>query len=250
MKQHLFLGKSQVFLLLILGSSLGSFGQVNFGVRGGLAFSSFENNVLLPQLEYASKAEVALLVSPDVALFFGLPLSDHFSIQTELHYLKKGGKIKEDFFLPEYPAGPQKKVSLETKYFSPFIEAPLLVKYYIKKGSFSPSFLAGGSIGYSLSQRLTGDPIFVQTDNQIIYLFTDGEKLPWDSNFFGQGKFNRVDVSGLLGIAVEKAIGHHQLIFDIRYLHDFNDWRTMKLNNNDKVQVRNRNLLLTAGIEF
>jgi hypothetical protein len=239
-KQCLVLGF--VFYSLVLCS------QIDFGFRAGLALSTFENNILFPQLNELPGAEEKLLISPNLAISVNLPLNPHWSLQTEVNYLTKGGKIEKELFVPNAPPNGT-FMTLQTRYEVQYLELPLLVKYRLFENGWSPALIAGLSYGYALTQSLDGDNIYLTDGQSVILIEADGKNIDWDTPYFSESPYNRSDFSTVFGLVVEYPIGKQQLSLDVRYLHDFTDWRDSRLSNADR-EVRHRNILITTGISF
>jgi len=240
-----------LFLIVSVLSMHSLSAQVQFGVRAGAAFSKIENNVFFPQLEYKSGAETDFYIGKNAALFVAFPLVNKLSLQVEGNFLEKGGTIKEDFVVPSTGIKPV-IAELETKYVVSTLEFPVLLKYKVLDAGLGIQVMLGGSYGYALSQKFEGDNIYIM-DMTVPYVFVfsgEGEQLDWDTEIFPSGDFNRSDISGVTGLVLEGSIGKQQLLLDLRYLHDFTDWRTEKIGDDDRAQVRHRSFVVSLGIGF
>jgi hypothetical protein len=223
--------------------------QVEFGIRTGLNLSTFENNTFLLQVSTEPLIKNKITLFPDVGLFINLPLTHQISIQPEMHYLTKGGKINEEIFISGN-GGQGNLQSLETKYQVQFIEIPVVFKYQFMDSGWRPSLMLGASYGRAISQKFDGETIYIIEKNNSLALSGEANKLDWKTELGSNGSFNQNDWSGVVGASLAKTLGKQSVILDIRYLYDFNDWRTEKLNDKAIAQVRNRNLLLTVGVGF
>ena len=235
-------------VLLILPALL--FSQVNYGFRVGTALSTFAKNPFLPQLEQESAAHTTLSVSPDAAIFMNFPISGKLRIQPEIHYLSKGGTVREDFFfsVPSEPLPVEMKA--KTRYQTNFIEIPVLMKYQVSDQNFLFSLLAGGSYGKALNQELKGSDVYYFNDVELYGYSGSSGKLEWDTETESDRmKDQRNDYSVVVGFEIAKKMGNQQLLFDMRYSHDFSGWKTFEGQVHRK-EIFNRNLLITLGIEL
>ncbi len=239
--------KYPFILILILCVFTHSEAQINFGIRGGMGLNSIQNNTFLLQVSSEPLAIYPLSIAPDVGLFLNIPIANQLSIQPEIHYLHKGGKMSEEIYLAGN-GNPNNRLILEAQYRVQYIEIPVVLKYQIQNEGVKPALMLGASYGRAISQHFSGETIYINGSNSHYAISGEGNTLDWDTDFGGNGAFNRNDVSAVIGASIEKMIGKRPIIFDVRYLHDMNDWRTEKLSNNTKAQVRNRNLLVTIGL--
>jgi hypothetical protein len=222
--------------------------QVKWGLRAGVSASTIENNALYPQLDYESDASSEWIAGPNVALIARIPLGGNISLLTEAHYLRKGGRIQEDFALPN-TGGPNVVATLETDYRTTYLELPVLFSYQIlSEGKLRPFVLAGASYGRALRQEIKGDNLFFQNQNEVYVIAGDNSNLDWETRLPGTGGFNRNDLSAVAGMGISLQKGKQEFLLDARYLHDFTDWRTEKSNLNSEPQVRNRSLIFSIGI--
>jgi hypothetical protein len=224
-------------------------GQVQFGFRAGLNLSTIENNTFLLQTISVPKVENKALISPDVALFARLSLGENVFLQPEVHYLRKGGALQEEIYLPGN-GSTVIPTTLSAKYKVHFIEVPVVVGYNFATLPLRPSLLLGASYGRALQQRLEGDILHIDGRENFVQLSSEESELTWETNLYNQGDFQQNDWSLVFGLGLEQIIATHTVVFDLRYLYDMNDWRTEKLSKNDDPQVRNRSLMITAGLIF
>jgi hypothetical protein len=224
-------------------------GQVQFGFRGGLNLSTIENNTFLLQTSSTPMVENDVLVSPDLGLFARVSLGEQIFIQPEIHYLQKGATLREDIYLSGN-GGTVIPTLLETKYKVQFIEVPVVLGYQLSAIPLRPALLLGASYGRALRQDFDGDILHINGREDFIQLSGEEPPLPWDAKLLNTGDFQQNDWSVVLGLGLEQQIRSYAVVFDVRYLHDRNDWRTEKLVDNNEPQVRNRSLVISAGLVF
>jgi len=233
-----------LFIAILLVVTNAAMAQSSFGVRVGTAFSR-----LAPDGPYFYPAigdtEEKFLIGIDAAVFFTIPLSEQLFLQPEVHYLQKGEAYKGD--IPLQSGTPF--FTARTKRIFNFIEIPVLLKGNVISGKTNLYLLGGPSIGYALSSKLQGDVIGTFYNDTEIALSREG-KIDWDQeNEFFNAESVRYDISGTLGAALEYHIGKQSLIIDLRYLHDFNDWRNYN-GNYMPDKVSSRSFIISLGIGF
>ena len=160
-----------------------------------------------------------------------------------MHYLQKGQVYERSFT----DIGRGQSFNYKATQTINFIEVPLLMKYTFGKKSFKPFVVAGGSIGYALSQKFSGDIMYNDIDYRNgIFKEISGETV-WDNDFGNdKSKDNRTDISAVFGIGVQKSLGKKTLIVDLRYSQDFTSWKVYETLSPDK--VTNRGLIFSVGI--
>jgi hypothetical protein len=223
-------------------------GQVQFGFRAGLNFSTIENNTFLLQTSSTPMVENDVLVSPDLGLFTRVSLGEKIFIQPEIHYLQKGATLRENIYLSGN-GGTVIPTLLETKYKVQFIEVPIVVGYQLAL-PLRPAIMLGASYGRAFRQEFEGDDLRIEGRENALALSGQSNQLPWDANLLDGGDFQQNDWSLVLGLGLEQQIGSYAVVFDVRYLHDMNDWRTEKLSIGNDPQVRNRSLVISVGLAF
>jgi hypothetical protein len=223
-----------------------AFGQLHWGARAGLSISKMENNTLYHQLHSSSASSTALLPGLNAALMLKIPISNRLSLITEAQYLQKGGRIQERFLLPNTGTQPVFE-DFETGYKVATIELPVLLHYALIDGPWKPGFFAGLSYGRILSHRLEGDQMYHPDQDQIFLLAADGIPFEEQASMPLRGEFEPQDWSLVAGLSLSRSIGQHEWVFDARYLHDFTDWRTEKVNGSEEAQLRSRALVVSVG---
>lgn len=238
------------FLAIFLFSSNRLSAQMNYGFRAGVSLSTFADNPFLPQVQQTSEARTAFLVAPDFAAFVNFPLTPKLSLQGEIHFLQKGGVVKESIIFSQPGSSVGVEYNPAFRYQVSFIETPLVVKYQLSDKKVGLSVLAGGSIGRAIEQKIKGDQVFYFSGNELLIYSAELGTLDWDEEFAeNRRKDNRTDISAVGGIELSKSIGNQKLILDIRYSHDFTSWRTYEFDRR-KREVLNRNIITSLGIEF
>jgi hypothetical protein len=221
--------------------------QASFEVRGGLSVHTIENNALYHQLESMSNSETKTILGLNLVIAVEVPVAKRIAIQLEGQLLQKGGRTEEFFLLPNTGTTPVTK-RFETTYRVDNLELPLLAEYQLLDKKVEVFLKLGASYGYTLRQRFSGDEMFYRANGQIFYL--DLENIDWDAMLPDGGDFNRHDLSGLAGLGVETDLGGRTYVLDLRYMHDFTDWRTEKSDLNEEPQMRHRGIVLTAGVKW
>jgi hypothetical protein len=215
--------------------------QTSFGLRFGVGSNTIANNTFI--FEPSVPPQTSALISYDIALFANIPVSKALSFQPELHYLPKGQVYERSF--NDISRG--QSFNYKTTQTINFIEVPLLMKYTFRKKGFKPFLIAGGSVGYALSQKFSGNILFNDIDYRNgISKEISGETV-WDNDFGNdKSKDNRTDLSVVFGIGVQKSFGKKTLILDLRYNQDFTSWKEYETLSPDK--VTNRGIIFSVGI--
>lgn len=234
------------FLFALIITTTPAFGQLQWGARACLSLSTVENNTLYHQLHSTSESSTVLLPGLNAALMLKIPLSNRLSLITEAQYLQKGGRIQERFLLPNTGTQPVFE-DFETDYKVATIELPVLMHYELIGGPWKPGLFAGLSYGRILSHRLEGDQMYLPDQNQIFLLAADGTPFEEQASVPLRGEFEQQDWSLIAGLSLSRSIGQHEWVFDARYLHDFTDWRTEKVNSGEDGQLRSRALVVSMG---
>lgn len=207
--------------------------QLNWGFRIGNSFSTFENNIITT-INFGSPSKVRQVSGIDVLGFIKYEWNPNFSIQTEIHFLTKGGEILHE-------VNPPNRENNESTFFRfEFLEFPVLINYNFLQKDFLYLFI-GGSFGYGISRRDYGNNYCREEINFSACYRALGSK----GGVHGAAK---KDISGLVGFSINEKFRNKKLVFDIRYLHDFNNG--IKYIIIEKPLLRHRNWLFTIGIEF
>ena len=165
------------FALFFLGSY--SSLQAQFGIRlgGHLAKQEIKSNAV----NFSFKTRVGL----DIGLLFGIPVSEGFALQPEIHFVQKGYKIN-DIVLGE-----------DVLSTLNYIEVPLTAKILFGDET-NLFFQAGPTIGYMLSGNLKQDDIKEELDLEEI---------------------SRLEIGGLISAGINLG----PIAIDARYLLGFTD---------------------------
>jgi len=215
--------------------------QTSFGLRVGVSSNTIANTTFIFAPSVPPKT--LALISYDIALFANIPISKTLSFQPELHYLPKGQIYERSFT----DVGTGQSFSYKTTQNINFIEVPLLMKYTFGEKGFKPFLVAGGSIGYALSEKFSGSDMYNDIDYQNgIFRIFSGET-EWDDDFgYDKSKDNRTDFSAVFGVGVQKSFGKKTLIIDLRYNQDFTSWKEYEISSPDK--VTNRGIIFSIGV--
>lgn len=234
-----------LFLFLTFSSIVSISAQVRYGLRAGVALSQQTNSPFI-YLD-TGMSNKKWLTGIDIAGFIEIPIAGKFSLQPEVHFMNKGQAFEEEVPLQ----GQQPPVmKVETRLIYEYIEVPVLAKLLLKEGKTGLAIFGGPSLGYALAYRLDGDIIGTFINGQATLYRGDNESLPWNLELGGSNPEDiRFDLSGALGVAFHYNLGKTKLILDIRYLHDFNNWKEYQTDLGLE-SVYNRNLAFSFGISF
>lgn len=218
-------------ILFFFSQSMNS--QIHWGFRLGNSMSNFENNIISSNF-FSPKSEIQYLIGFDILIFVNYKFNTALSLQSEFHFLNKGGEIIHSTPTLTSDDGVSTYFKLE------FIEVPFLLKYSIPDHqSFVP--FGGVSFGLPISRKTSGNSYCLELEKYSTCYRTNNSKSGW----YEKGK---LDVSSVLGLSYEKIFLSKKFIFDIRYLYDLTDGIQNK--NIEQPVFRNRNWLFTLGIEF
>jgi hypothetical protein len=170
-----FLG-SLVFVLI----TSSAFAQINFGVRNGLAATTFSLKGNLPDNNNVTFSYTA-------GAFVDLPLTKALFIQPEINYIRKG-RSKETTEL---------KTSVEPDYTINYLQVPLLLQYRDDEMQNRHGYVfyvnAGPFVSFALND---------QTKPVLVSIPAESLKNDWGAT---------------LGIGVQTPIGGKDIRFDLRY---------------------------------
>jgi hypothetical protein len=196
--------KSIILSALFLSLAASLFGQISVGVRSGVQFSNISETNLLN--EVAPSFDYLISNTSGVAVEFAL--NDHFAIQPELGFTRKGFAVTEstNINLFNVPLGLGVKAQARFNY----LEMPVLFKAKVGSGPVKFYGQAGPMLGYAINgniaTRATGLFNVKLTNTNI------------DLNAIN---YNRFEVGAVAGAGVEFDAGFGRFFVDGRYQQGF-----------------------------
>jgi hypothetical protein len=166
-------------LLLVLGSST-TFAQVNFGVRNGVAATTFALKGNLPDNNNVTFSYFA-------GAFADLPLTKSFYIQPEINYVRKGRSQETS----------ELNTAIETDYMVHYLQVPVLLQYRDNQ-----------------MQNDRGYIFYVNAGPYTAFALNDQAR-PTLANMPGESK--KTDWGATLGIGLQTPIIGKDIRFDLRY---------------------------------
>ena len=168
-----------VALLLALGSNA-TFAQVNFGVRNGVAATTFALKGNLPDNNNVTCSYFA-------GAFADLPLNKSFYIQPEINYVRKG-RSQETF---------EMNSTVETDYMVHYLQVPVLLQYRDNQMKNDRGYI-----------------FYVNAGPYTAFVLNDQTR-PTLANMPGESK--KTDWGATLGIGLQTPIIGKDIRFDLRY---------------------------------
>jgi len=181
--------------------------QISVGLKGGVNFNNLHTTEALGELA----PDFYNISENNFGLVTEYGITDHFALQTELNFIKKGfaSKINLDnteIFGLNLPLGAR----AETKFS--YVEVPLLAKYSFGSKNFQAYLTAGPTFGYATSGRIhTKARVLVDFDLGSIKINLD------DINY------NRFEIGAAAGAGISYTTGFGKFFADARYLHGFTE---------------------------
>jgi hypothetical protein len=223
------------FLLALMVANY-TIAQTMIGVRGGVNFASFSEDVFTPVFE---DADMGFMVGVDVAVFGKIALTDAFSVQPEFHWTQKG--IKSTMTT-------QDNMDVEMTLRYNYLELPVLARADFGTETVSFNIFAGPSAGYALDGKYIGKNVPFGGESPSSGDFE--EELEWDTEFGDNGiKDNRWDFSAVAGLGVEYDLGSVKILLDSRYTYDFNDFvKYEETPDPEPDKFYHRGIIVSAGL--
>ncbi len=195
--------KYTLVLFALLISTI-SFGQIGVGAKAGLSISDAQADLYVDVINDSPKAFTSFLVGG----FAEIPISNTFSFQPELQFIRRGFTINEgtsfNVFNVDIPVGGKATTSIN------YIEAPLLAKAKYGNGKTNFYGLVGPSIGYATTAKIRPKVTLLIDFN-----------LPEVDLDLSDDIYNRTEIAGVIGAGVEHNIQTGKLFADLRYNHSF-----------------------------
>jgi len=205
--------KNSIMLALaIMLISTSAFAQINFGLRNGIAATTFADKGNL-----ANNNNVTL--SYTAGAFASIPVINSFGIRPELNYIRKG-RSNETYEL---------NTSVETDFMLHYLQVPVLFQYRNDMG-----LKKSGSVFYINAGPYAAFPLNTQTrvpDNN-------------DSALVPVSDSKNTDWGATMGIGFQTPIFKQDICFDLRY-----DMGLSEIEQ-QPTDYRTKSLSLTVGIVF
>jgi hypothetical protein len=223
MKQTLFFS---VFALLLLGFQA----TAQVSVKAGVNIASLSSNAEYEDVEEVKNTSV---IGAQAGLTFDLGLSDLFTIQPELLWIQKGGKVA-------YAFNEDNKFSSRTYYN--YVEVPVLAKLkFFNENGKGLYVVAGPYAGLAISGKTKTSLTLLgntTTDTETIEFDNDdadvrNRRLDWGASFGAGLKFGNVYLDARYNLGINNLLDS-----------DTNN------NNDDKPYLRNRGIGVVLGYEF
>lgn len=203
--------------------------QTYIGFRGGVNFANQE--VVINDDDNDTDVDELNLIGFAVQVPITTQLTDIFGLETSISYMQRGS-VSNVF-------------EIQTPSFSGDVDTETKISYlglnvfpYVNIGK---RFGLYAGAGFGADYALDGE---VKVEGEFGGTTIDDEN-PID---FDQDGFNRFDVNFQLGAGIALPLGEKsRFVFDARYalgLLDIQD------DNNDNLDIRNRGLSLTVGVQF
>ncbi|MGK0384013.1 MAG: hypothetical protein ACJAVL_000749 [Bacteroidia bacterium] len=215
--------KVAVLSLAIAGGTVNtSMAQLYVGVKGGGTLNTV-----------SGKADVGMEKEMTFGYGFGalvnVGLSNVFSLQPEVLYLQKGGRVASEIS-DDY-----------TQVTANYLEVPILAKAQFGGEKFKGYAVIGPYASYWMGGK-TKTNILGNESNESIDFDTDID----DDGY----KQNRIDIGVTGGLGMQYAIGRGNIFLDARYGFGLSDRNKFKTNPEDYKKQSNRSAQLSLGYAF
>ena len=200
MKQTLLVAAALILVLFTYSSS-----DAQIGIRAEAVFSKINgDDVFTKSLTTSnSTTNINFQTGYGAALTFQIPVSNVFSFQPEIHYIRRGYNVNTVY---GSDSSVIQKTHVDGSLVTQYVDIPVFLKVNIGSPNKTHLFLmAGPYLGYAISGTLNS----VSTGNQTV---SSSSAFDFNSN-----NYNRFDygVAGGLGIGIP--IGNGTLTLDGRY---------------------------------
>jgi len=200
------------------------------GIKTGANFANVNSELYIDAVNNAFKTNTNFLIG----VYGELPLHTNISFQPELQFIQKGFSASEstsvDILGLDIPLG----ASVETNIN--YIETPMLFKFKTSESNAKAYALAGPAIGYATSANLEPKVMGFLSFN-----------LPDQSIDLSSDIYNRVDISGIVGVGGSIDFGNNTIFTDIRYQHSFNNMLNDPIVD---LMLSNKGFQINAGYGF
>ena len=169
-----------LYALLLVLISTASYGQINFGVRNGIAATTFAQKGNLPDNNNVT-------ISYTAGAFLDLPVSKSLFIQPEINYIRKGRSQETS----ELTTG------IKTDYMINYLQMPVLLQYRDNEITNNHGYIFYANAGPYAAFALND-----QTKPTFAGMNTESRKTDWGAT---------------LGIGLQTPIFGKDIRFDLRY---------------------------------
>lgn len=225
------------------GADSGGLAAVSIGIKGGLALSQHQGTEAR-DLEYTVGSSMRR--SNTLGVFITLPVTDRFSLQNEVLYVRKGSRQEIGVEIFDVPT------VLDVTYDLDYLEIPLLFRYHWVQGRTLDVYTLGGfGFGLKLHDRylLSGEA-------------SDGEETIPLSADNDMSEVDLFDMMFCYGTGVEFSLGGSRMLVEYRFDLSLQQLPLPTyayvpfgeddevLVENEPVPLRNQSHLLMVGFRF
>lgn len=205
--------------------------QVSLGFRTGATWSNVQASEGLDALAPDFKTISGFHVAAVTEIAFG----NHFSLQPELAFTRKGFGIREDFGIELFdmplPVGLRNDTRVN------YVELPLLAKYKFGDQNAQFYLMAGPSVGYATKGRLLTRAKLLLIDVKVLDTPINLDAVHYE----------RLEAGAVAGAGVNIRLGGTNLFFDGRYSHSFTQVYDIPVIED---RVSNRGFSINVGWTF
>lgn len=218
------------FPALVCGLFLTAAATAQVTVKAGVNIASVSEHATI---ESYDEFENSSVVGFQGGLAFDLPITNMFSIQPEILYIQKGGKVKAEALGSTY----------EGRVYYNFIEVPVMAKIKFfddTDGAGSGVYVAGGPFaGYALNGKIK---------NTVSILGGEPSSNTDEFDFNDEDDAKRLD----WGVSFGAGLKAGSFVLDVRYNLGINNLvdNDADNNNDDKPYRRTRGVGITLGYQF
>ncbi len=225
--KRLFIAVTVTVLLLTLTTVISTAQtRIDLGFKGGLNIAT---------------ASIDVIDDNESKTYFGLGacmeihVSESFTIQPELLYMKKGTVFSESEIIEI--EGVPVTVTMETESKASFLEIPVLVRISVPtEGKVSPFFIAGPAIAFTMSAK----------DKITLTASAMGESYSESEEVDTKDETASMDIGLVFGGGVDFLLTNFKLSLDGRYTMGMSDLA----DDSDYVEVKTRTFSIMVGISF
>lgn len=210
--------KKTLYLVLFLFASTTLFGQLNYGIKGGVA-SSTQDWIFV--YGFAKNSSITPQKGTTIGIFAEYSQDKYLGVIAEVNYIQKGGKIILDYTGRDTTG--QTIIPKNYDYKLSYFNISLMGKLRYDMKFFSPYAIAGLKTEYQLNNDFSDDDLGYLKDETAHQLWG------W---IIGAG----FEIKDLLPIT---------FIGEIRYVSDFN-----KIFYSSKMQITNNTVEIRFGIKI
>jgi hypothetical protein len=173
-----------------------------------------------------------------IGAFLNLPLTNRFSVQPELHYIRKGVNTSVELDFGDAILGGELQLQLA------FLEVPFLLRRDFGTGNLHPFLVAGPTVAYrvgcSIKAVVSGFAASSSPCDEQESLIEGGEGVTDDP-------FRTFDAGGVVGFGVEGLRAKRHLSAQVRYAQGF---LSVLKDDAGAAKPRNQGISILFGIGF